>query len=176
MAEKKDVTYKNLKIGQEIKGHKLEGHDVSYSAIVKSINPSYVTILKWGKIEEQVDSRSLFCVEMTEQEMKDKYKKKAKEVLKNLKNKLHRDEIGYHEMWNSWLYGTPYEVAQYCVNDKIKVIGYCTDIKPKYAMFSGDVLDVGVCAEYEDGERFWCHYRYSDIERMFKRNKDLLDD
>ncbi len=26
-------------------------------------------------------------------------------------------------------------------------------------MFSGDTLDVGVCAEYDDGERIWCHFR-----------------
>lgn len=41
-------------------------------------------------------------------------------------------------------------------------------------MFSGDTLDIGVCAEYEDGERFWCHYRYSDIEKMIEQYKELV--
>ncbi|WP_326514803.1 hypothetical protein [Clostridium intestinale] len=176
MSEKKSVTYKNLKIGQEIKGHKLENLSSSYSAIVKAINPAYVTILKWGKIEEKIDSRSLFDIEMTQQEFKDKYKETAKEILKNIKNKLHLDEIGYHEGWNTWLYGTPYEMAQYCIKDKIKIVGYCKDIIPKIAMFSGDTLDIGVCAEYEDGERFWCHYRYQDIERLFKRYRELVEE
>lgn len=173
MSENKKVTYKNLKIGQEIKGHSLERLASSYRAIIKDINPSYVTILKWGKYEEKVDSRSLFDIPMDEQEFEDKYRETAKEIIKNLKNKLHLDEIGYHEMWNTWLYGTPYEMAKYCVENKMKIIGCCTDIRPKIAMFSGDTLDIGVCAEYEDGERFWCHYRYSDIERMFERYRDL---
>lgn len=174
MDENKAVTYKNLKIGQEIKGHRLEGCSSSYTAIVKAINPSHVTIMMWGKYEEKIDSRSLFEVRMTKQEIEDKYKEKAKEVLTNINNKLHRDEIGYHEMWNSWLYNTPYEIAQHCVKDNIKVVGYSSDISPKTAMFSGDTLDVGVCAEYENGKRFWCHYRYSDIERMLKSYQDLL--
>lgn len=38
----------------------------------------------------------------------------------------------------------------------------------KTAMFSGDTLDIGVCAEYEDGERFWCHFRSSELEMMQK--------
>ncbi|WP_346961335.1 hypothetical protein [Clostridium sp.] len=173
MSENKKVTYKNLKIGQEIRGHSLENLDSSYRAIVKDINPSYVTIMTWSKYEEKIDSRSLFYVKMTQQEIEDKYKEKAKEVIKNLKNKLHYDEIGYHEMWNVWLYGTPYEIAQHCIQDKINIVGYCTDINHKTAMFSGDTLDIGVCAEYEDGERFWCHYRYSDIERMMEKYKDL---
>ena len=31
-------------------------------------------------------------------------------------------------------------------------------------------------AEYEDGERFWCHYRSSDIEEMLERYSDLVDE
>lgn len=174
MEESKDVTYKNLQIGQEIRGHKLGGLSSSYRAIVKAINPCEITVSMWGKYEEKIDSSSLFQVKLTDEEFKDKYRKKAKEALDSFKNKLHRDEIGYHEMWNAWLCGTPYEIAQYCVKDNIKVVGYCSDIIPKTAMFSGDTLDIGVCAEYEDGERFWCHYKYSDIERMFKVYKDLL--
>lgn len=174
MDKNKLVTYKNLHIGQEIEGHKLEGCSSSYTATVTAINPAYVTVLVWERLEERVDSRSLFSVKMTKQEFEDKYKEKAKEVLSKITNKLLRDEIGYHEMWNSWLYGTPYEIAQYCIQGNIKIIGYCSDIIPKTAMFSGDILDIGVCAEYDNGERFWCHYRYSDIEKMLSRYKDLL--
>jgi hypothetical protein len=178
----KDVTYKNLVVEQEIRGHKREGYgSSSYSAIVKNINSAYVTVMMWGKREEQIDSRSLFSVKMTRQELEVKhketeaeYRERAKEVLVSLKNKLHRDEIGCHEMSNAWVYGTPYEIAQHCEKDGIKVVGYCPDICPKIAMFTGDTLDIGVCAEDEDGERFWCHFRYADIERMYIKYKDLL--
>ena len=111
---------------------------------------------------------------MSDEEFKNKYREKAKEVIKNIQNRLLYDEIGYHEMWNLWLYGTPYEMAAYCEKEKIKIIGHSTDITPKIAMFSRDTLDVGVCAEYEDGERFWCHYRSSDIEKLLERYSELV--
>ena len=41
-----------------------------------------------------------------------KYRDSAMQVIKNIQNTLHRDEIGEHEMWNSWLYGTPFEIAK----------------------------------------------------------------
>ena len=57
----------------------------------------------------------------------------------------------------------------------MKVVGHSTDITPKIAMFSGDTLDVGVCAEYDDGERIWCHFRSEDIKKMVRRYTELVD-
>lgn len=57
----------------------------------------------------------------------------------------------------------------------MKVVGHSTDITPKIAMFSGDTLDVGVCAEYDDGERIWCHFRSGDIKKMVRRYTELVD-
>lgn len=174
--ENKYVTYKNLRVGQEIKGTKDGASTRGFVAYVKNINPAYITVSMWrenGK-EEKLNSNLLFQVEMSKKEFEDKYRKNAKEVLCGINNKLNGDEIGYHEMWNAWLYGTPYEIARHCVKDKIRVVGYSSDIIPKIATFSGDTLDIGVCAEYDDGERFWCHYRYSDIEKMLDKYKELL--
>lgn len=80
-----------------------------------------------------------------------------------------RDEIGEKEMWNARLSSDPWEMAQLCKEKKVTVLGHCKDIAPKQAMFSGDLLDIGVCAEDEDGYRFWCHFRSSDIDIMKKR-------
>lgn len=82
---------------------------------------------------------------------------------------MYRDEIGEKEMWNAWLSSDPWEMAQLCKEKKVTVLGHCKDIAPKQAMFSGDLLDIGVCAEDEDGYRFWCHFRSSDIDIMKKR-------
>ena len=71
------------------------------------------------------------------------------------------------------MYGTPYEIAKHCVENKMNVVGHCTDIIPKTAMFSGDTLDTGVCVEYLDGERIWCHYRTEDIRRMIEEYPEL---
>ena len=110
--ENKLVTYKQLKIGQEIKGTDDSGSYSYFTAYVKSINPAFVTVemFKKGGEEKQINSLVMFRVEMTVEEFENKYRESAKVVLKNIQNKLHGDEIGYHEMWNAWLYGTPYEI------------------------------------------------------------------
>lgn len=166
--ETKLVTYKNLKIGQEIKGTKEGNSYRGFHAFVKSINPSYVVVEMWrkGGTEEKINTTAMFEVEITEEEFHRKYENDAKEIIINIQNKMCADQIGYHEMWNAWLSIDPYEMAAYCKKEKIKIIGHCTDIIPKTAMFSGKKLDVGVCAEYEDGERFWCHFTNSNIDYM----------
>lgn len=168
--ERKYVTYKNLKVGQEIHGYKDGNLTSGFTAYVKEINPAFVTVEKWrkGGTEEKLNSTFMFSVEMTEEEFKDKYREKAKEVVENIQKPLHRDEIGYHEMWNSWLFGTAYEVAAACVKENIRIVGNCKDITPKRNMISGEKLDLGVCAEYEDGERFWCHYSAQMLEDMLE--------
>ena len=60
---------------------------------------------------------------------------------------MYRDEIGEKEMWNAWLSSDPWEMAQLCKEKKVTVLGHCKDIAPKQAMFSGDLLDIGVCAD-----------------------------
>ena len=175
--ENKLVTYKHLSVGQEIKGTEGEGCHTSFSAIVKSINPAYVTVEMFGRggREEKIDASLMFNVEMSEKEFEEKYRDKAKEVIMGIQNKLHGDELGYHEMWNAWLYGTPYEIANYCIKNDMKVVGHSTDVTPKITMFSGDILDVGVCAEYENGDRIWCHFRSDDIKKLLERYKELVD-
>lgn len=34
---------------------------------------------------------------------------------------------------------------------------------------SGELLDVGICAEDEDGDRFWCHFKSDSVEVMKRR-------
>lgn len=167
--ENKLVTYKNLNIGQKIGGYR-DGTFTSYfNAFVKSITPSFVIVEKWreGGNIEKINSSAMFFVEMSDDEIKQKYHHKASEIVKNLQNKLHRDEIGYHEMWNGWISYNPYEMAKYCIDEQIEIIGICYDIVPKQA-FPGKMLDVGICAEYEDGTRFWCHYDSETINYILR--------
>jgi len=177
MREEKSVTYKNLKVGQEIQGTQDGNSHSSFSAIVKDVNSAFVTIWMWGKKdrEEKINSDVMFYVKMTEDEFKEKYSEKAKEVMKNIQNKLIHDEIGYHEMWNSWLYGTPYEIAQECASHNLKVIGHCTDIAPKQSLITDDTYDIGVCAEYDDGERIWCHFSTQCLNDLLEDNPELLN-
>lgn len=171
MDETKKVTWKHLKKGQKICGT-VEGTCYSgFIAYVKETNPAYVTVEKWrkGGSEEKISSEAMFLVEMTDEEIRTKYQRKAEECIVNIQNSLHLDEIGYHEMYNAWLSSDPWELAQNCAQNKLTILGHCSDIIPKTAMFTGEKLDVGICVEDADGDRFWCHYRMRDIDILVER-------
>lgn len=174
--ENKQVIYKNLSLDQEIKGYTLGGTTSSFNGIVKDINAANVTVWAWGNsnLERKISSEAMFMIEMTEAEFNDKYREGAKEVLKNIQNKLNYDELGSHEMWNSWLYGTPYEMAKSCQENHMKIIGHSSDIIPKTSMISGEIYNLGVCVECDDGERIWCHYSTKCLEDLLDRYSELL--
>ena len=171
MEELKYVTYKHLKKGQKINGIKKENVNSGITGYVKDVNVAYVTIEKWerGGKEERYTTDWMFGIKLTDDEIRQKYNAKAGEVVAAIQNRLETYEIGYHEMWNGWLSSDPWELAQECTQKKLKVIGHCTDIVPKTAMFSEDILDAGVCVEDEDGDKFWCHFRSDSIEIMTRR-------
>ena len=168
--ENKLVTYKHLAVGQEIKGTEGGGSNRFFSAIVKSINPAYVTVEMWrkGGDEERLDTSLMFSIEMSEKEFEEKYREKAKEVIAGIQNKLHGDELGYHEMWNAWVSYDPYEMAAACKEHELKVVGHCTDVMPKHSLIDSSVVqDIGICAEYEkSGEKIWCHWSTKDLKYL----------
>ena len=171
MTEKKQVTYKHLKKGQKIRGIKSANSSCSFTAYVKEVNPAFVTVEMWspGGREEKINSDVMFLIEMTVEEFREKYNEKARNVVQNIQTVMLHDEIGYHEMLNSWLSNDPWELTQACISRKLSVLGHCKDIIPKTAMFSGDRLDVGVCVEGEDGDKFWCRFRSEDIRELVRR-------
>ena len=172
MEEKKYVTYRHLKIGQEISGTKSGNSCSGFRGYIKSVNAAYVIVEMWnpGGNEERFSSaETLFGIEMTEEEIRQKYNDKAGKIVAAMKNRLEKYEIGPHEMWNSWLSSNPWEMAQACAKEKLTILGCCYDIIPKHAMFSGDLLDVGVCVEDEDGDKFWCHFSRDSVEIMKRR-------
>lgn len=58
-------------------------------------------------------------------------------------------------------------MAANCDRQNLKVLGYCQDIPYKAAMFSGEHLDIGICVEDEDGDKFWCHYKSDWLRQTF---------
>lgn len=173
MEENKKVTWRHLAKGQEIKGYVQSNRYCRLTGFVKDANAAYVTVEKWrhGGEKQRIDSNAWFLVPMTDEEIIQKYNTDAGKLVQAIQNQMYSDEIGYKEMWNAWLSTNPWEMAQYCKKHKIAILGHCKDIVPKKAMFSGDIMDVGVCAEDEDGDRFWCHFRENDIEVMKKTYK-----
>jgi hypothetical protein len=78
----------------------------------------------------------------------------AKKVALALEHELYDDGGTCHEMWNGWIGCDPYEFAQNLDKYHLIILGYfkLKSLKP------GTLLDIGIVAEDEDGERFWCHY------------------
>lgn len=175
----KFVTAKNLKVGQEIKGWKIGNRRAMSTRIVKEVTPFQVRVAWRVQDEgEWVDASAMFEVELTDKEFYNKYRKDAEEIQVALKNKLLRDQIGYHEMWNAWLSYNIYEMAQYCRKENMKIVGYSEDIRPKHS-WAGDLLDIGICAETEDGERFWCHTSrdiFEYLQRSIEWAKEICDE
>lgn len=178
MTEYKYVTWRNLHPGQEISGYKIGNSTCSFRAYVKHASRASVIVEMWrvGGELENIDADAMFAIEMTREEVEAKYFDKAKELLNNIQTKLHRDEIGPHDMWNAWLNIDPYEMAQMCSRFNLTVLGHCTDIVPKTSWIAADVLDIGVCVEDYDGDRFWCHWKKDYIDMMIEDFQEVSDD
>lgn len=167
----KRVTYKHLKIGQEVHGWQHEDRRVSTTAYVKEVNSAYVTVSMYRPESDEIrkiDSICMFDVEMTDDEYKQKWHKSAKEIYAAFQNHLHQDEIGHHDSDNHWLNTDIYEMADDVSRMHAKIIGICTDIIPRTSWISNTELDVGICVEYDDGERMWCHWMSEWIEYILE--------
>lgn len=171
MGEIKYVTYKHLKKGQEVHGAESGAGAHGFVGYVKEANAAYVVLEMWrpGGMEEKYSSEWMFGIKMTDEEFREKYNAIAGEIVKALQNRMNGDEIGPHEMANGWLDSDPWEMASACSKRKYNVLGHCRDIMPKRSFLGGEPLDVGVCVEDEDGDRFWCHFRSETIEIMVRR-------
>lgn len=154
MTETKYIPFPELKVGMEIRSYKKGCTESFCHQEVKSIKKNSVT-LSWGETLENA-SDYMFSVELTGEELEEKYKDTIQEIKEALNHDLGQVD-GYHEMNNTWLYaGGLAEIASSLNEHNLRIIGYATLSVPKHSMF-GSLLDIGVVAEYNDGERVWCH-------------------
>ena len=169
MTETKYIPFSELKVGMEIEGWK-KGSSVSLcTKEITSIKNNKVSF-NWGDALENA-SDYIFSVKLTEEELQEKYKDAIQEIKEALSHDLGQVD-GYHEMWNSWLCaGDLAEMASYLNEHKMRIVGYATLTSPKTTMF-GTRLDIGVVAEYEDGERIWCHTSSKHIKSLLGNMDD----
>ena len=173
MREQKYIPLSELKVGMEIQGYK-NGKWTSYcNKKVISIENNTVSF-NWGDSIENA-SGCMFSVELTKEELQEKYKDVIEEIKEALNHDLGQVD-GYHEMYNTWIcVGDLAEMASILNEDKLKIIGYATLTTPKVTMF-GTTLDIGVVAEYEDGERIWCHTSSEHIKYLLGEADDENDE
>lgn len=164
--EIKYIPFSELKVGMEIQSYKKGGSESFCCREVKVIKNNSVA-LSYGIILENA-SDYMFSVELTDEELQEKYKDAIQELKEALNHDLGQVD-GYHEMWNSWLCaGSLAEMASELNEHKLKIIGYATLTTPRTTMF-GTTLDIGVVAEYKDGERIWCHTSNKHIKYLLDK-------
>lgn len=123
------------------------------------INGAFATLTCYGTAETVSTENAFIEVPLSESEFKAKYKEEAKKIVKAIKNEVPFEPecIGSHEIWNSWIDVDPYQMASNCLYENITVIGFCYLRKESKFLSTDTVLDIGIVAEDESGERFWCH-------------------
>lgn len=170
MFRKKHVTWRSLTPGQTVHSWMIGNGTHMARSTVKDKNAAFVTLLVFGKTEEQIPSEgTMFEVDMTEQEFCERYQQRAEELVAAIQTPLPRYTIGCHEMWNSWITYDPYEMAALCLQHKMRIIGHCKDITPKRNLFDSKLIqDIGICAEYADGDKIWCHASMDSLQDMLK--------
>lgn len=168
MRDTKLVPIKNIKIGEKF--DKLQSSNSSQMARFElvELNGAFAKIKVYDRIET-FSTEGLFAeVPLSDVEFRAKYKQGAAVFVEQLKNKMSiHDNIGYHEMWNSWIQTDAYEFAAACQEHKIRIIGWFELGDYAKEFVSGMTLDIGIVAENEDG-RFWCHARKDWIDGIMK--------
>lgn len=169
MSDTKYISSAELKVGMEIEGYKKGCTSTLCTKEIVSIEDDKVTF-NWGEPLENA-SDYIFSIKLNDEELAQKYKDAVKEIKEALTHKLGQVD-GYHEMWNSWLYADNLvEMASNLKANKLRIIGYATLTVPKLTMF-GMTLDIGVVAEYEDGQRIWCHTSDAQRKRLLSEGED----
>lgn len=74
-----------------------------------------------------------------------------------------------HEMWNAWVEVDFYEQIVQINDEDFNIIG----VAPAPWKCGSIENPVAIVAEYEDGERFWCHAAASWIEHMREQGKEI---
>lgn len=167
--EYKEMSWRNLKPNDIIKEFKYGNiHSFGRWKVVE-LNVSRIGLQSLYGENNPVNYYSTadftYMIPYTEEELRERYYKDACEVVKTLQNTINHDAIGNHEMWNAWIGTDAYEFAQNLKHEQITLLGVCYDITYKENMY--DTYDVAIVCEYEDGERFWCHYKSEWLKNIF---------
>ena len=130
------------------------------------ISGIFAKISAYGR-EETISTENCFAgVSLTRAELENKYSNEISKLKIKLSNKMsNTDNIGQHEMWNGWISGDLVEMAQACVKNNLNIIGYFQLSEPK-PLVDKIFLDIGIVAEDNNNNRFWCHASKSWFEEI----------
>ena len=168
--EYKEVSWRSLKPGDIIKEYRYGNTHAFGKWEVVELNVARIGLRSLYGENNPVNYYSTddftYMIPYTDEEMRERYHQGASEVIEKLRNSVPYDVIGYHEMYNAWVGCDAYEFAQSIKNERIDIIGVCYEVPTKDTAF--DMFDVGIVAEDETGERFWCHYKNDWLKDLFE--------
>ena len=171
MRDTKLVPIKKMKVGDKFHNLKYLGGSRMASFEIVEICGAYCKIKIYDR-EETYSTEGLFAeVPLSDEEFKAKYKDGAAVIIEKLRNEisLTNENIGMHEMWNSWIGTDPYEFAAECEKNDIELIGWFELGDNAREFCGGTMLDIGIVAKYNDGNtRFWCHSHKDWIVKMIE--------
>ena len=155
-SDKKTIPAGDTKVGDVIIAiHPTETSIVSgpkYTVVKK--HPDRIEVVDdWHNETKFFDNDMRVDLKLTEAEYHNKYLEDAKAVAYAMDHEMYDMGDAYHEMWNGWIDINPYDMASNAKDAQIMIVGW---FKLSVQKWDGD-LDIGIVAEYEDGERFWCH-------------------
>lgn len=155
-SDKKTILAKETNIGDII----IAIHPTETSI---QIGPEYTVVKKhsncieviedWHNQTKFFDNNMQVDLKLTEAEYHNKYLEEAKAVAYAMDHEMYDMGDACHEMWNGWIDVNPYDMASNAKDNHIMIVGW---FKLSIQKWDGD-LDIGIVAEDEDGERFWCH-------------------
>lgn len=170
MRDTKLVPIKKMKVGDTFTNLRTPGMSTTARFEIVEINGAFAKLKVYNRLETY-STEGLFAeVPLSEEEFKEKYKEGAAVVIEQLKNEMSaRDNVGCHEMWNSWICTDPYKFAAVCEKNQIDIIGWFPLSRDAREFVGGMCLDIGIVAQYKDEDtRFWCHARKKWIDDMIE--------
>lgn len=150
----KTIKISEARIGDEIIAIHPDEHTTKmgpHYTINKKRKNTVEAVNSWTNEIETFNSDIMVDIELTEFERNTKYFEEAKNVVEAMSHELYDEGDAFHEMWNGWIDCNPYDMAANAKEEQITIIGWFKLRRPK-----GD-LDIGIVAEYPDGDRFWDH-------------------
>lgn len=166
--EKKRLTADEMQIDQKFLCYIIKNRCcMPWMCYVKEIKDDCVVIYDKTRPNlgsEEIPKTAIFEVELSEEEYNEKYYDAAKEIYKILSGGEYLGDRGYHEMWNAWIGCSCQEMYNNLREEKLTLIGWFWLSKVKHGFFSD--CDIGIIAEDENGDRFWCHWDKDSIDTM----------
>lgn len=174
MRKRKRLTASEIQVNQQFVSYTVgKSTRMPWMDYIKEIKDDCIVIYDKTRPNlgsEEIPKTAIFEVELSDEEYNAQYYYAAKEVFDILSGSEYLGDHGYHEMWNAWIGRSCQEMYNNLREEKLTLIGWFRLSEIKHGWFSD--CDIGIIAEDENGDRFWCHWEKTAIDEMCECYKE----